>query len=110
MGERDPSTGPIRLMVEFQMPYPTSSIRKYQFGWWAHTKKPDVDKLTRFLFDALTGIVWKDDSQVCYATINKVYAWNNRPGAYVVVDFLDDDWLQSVGAIHRQIENVMDTL
>ena len=30
----------------------------------AHTSKPDIDKLERCVLDALTGIVWKDDSQV----------------------------------------------
>lgn len=27
-------------------------------------KKPDTDKLTRAILDALTGVVWQDDSQV----------------------------------------------
>ena len=31
---------------------------------WAKTTKPDIDKLLRSLFDALTGHVFKDDSQV----------------------------------------------
>src|SRR6188474_809316 len=67
MGEMEPSMGAIRMMMEFQLPYPVSSIRKYQLGWLPHTKKPDVDKLMRMMLDALTGIVWKDDSQVCYS-------------------------------------------
>ena len=30
-----------------------------------HTKKPDIDRLTNMVQDALTGVVWADDSQIC---------------------------------------------
>ncbi len=30
----------------------------------AHTRKPDLDKLTRALFDALSGVLMDDDAQV----------------------------------------------
>jgi crossover junction endodeoxyribonuclease RusA len=110
MGETIPSRGAIRLMVEFQLPYPVSSIRKYQFGWWPHIKQPDVDKLLRMLFDALTGIVWADDSQVCFVTCNKVYSWDSKPGAYVIVDFCDEQYLQTVAVTQRQVMDVLDSL
>lgn len=35
---------------------------------------PDADKLLRAVFDALTGIVWKDDSLVQRATVEKRFA------------------------------------
>lgn len=35
---------------------------------------PDVDKLLRATFDALTGVVWHDDAQVVCATTAKRYA------------------------------------
>lgn len=110
MGDNQPQRGAVRLMVEFQLPYPKSSIRKYQYGWWPHIKKPDVDKLLRMLLDALTGIVWADDSQVAYVTVNKVYAWNDRPGAYIVIDFLGDDSLQSLAASQRTVINAIESL
>lgn len=97
MGARRPSPLGIRLMVEFALPYPQSSVRKYQLGWLPCLKKPDIDKLLRALLDGLTGIVWVDDSQVIYCTVNKVYAWDGSPGATVTVDFLDDDFLRRVG-------------
>lgn len=109
MGERQPSKGAIRFMCEFQLPYP-SGIRKNQFGWLPHIKRPDVDKLFRLMGDALTGIVWVDDSQVAFSTVNKVYAWNDRPGAFVVIDFLDDDQLQTIAAQQQRVMNVMDSL
>ena len=110
MGETDPSRGPIRLMCEFQLPYPVSSIRKYQLGWWPHIKQPDVDKLLRMLLDALTGIVWADDSQACFVTCNKVYAWNDRPGAHIIIDFLTDEYMQELGIRQRNVANVLDSL
>jgi hypothetical protein len=40
----------------------------------AHLKKPDLDKLTRAVKDALTLVVWQDDSQVVQMTARKAYA------------------------------------
>jgi Holliday junction resolvase RusA-like endonuclease len=37
------------------------------------TKKPDLDKLVRCVLDALTGVVWKDDSQVASLSASKRY-------------------------------------
>lgn len=37
------------------------------------TTKPDVDKLSRAILDALTGVVWKDDSQVVELRARKTY-------------------------------------
>ena len=45
----------------------TSRFRMY------HIVKPDADKLTRAVGDALTGVVYRDDSQVMYNKIKKVY-------------------------------------
>ena len=42
--------------------------------------KPDVDKLLRAFLDALTGVVWKDDSQVTDAISRKRYAVPSGPG------------------------------
>lgn len=41
-----------------------------------HTQKPDLSKLVRALEDALTGIVFKDDSQV--ASLNCGKQWSLR--------------------------------
>lgn len=40
----------------------------------APIKKPDVDKLLRACLDALTEVIWRDDSQVVKATTEKTYA------------------------------------
>jgi Holliday junction resolvase RusA-like endonuclease len=56
-----------------------------------HTVYPDVDKLLRSCFDALTAAgVWADDNQVAQSTPRKVYAGAHRdalriPGAVIRV-------------------------
>jgi Holliday junction resolvase RusA-like endonuclease len=50
-----------------------------------HIRKPDLDKLTRAILDALTGIVYRDDAQVVDLRISKGYA---EPGAVPVVDVM----------------------
>lgn len=110
MGERLPVRNAVRIMCEFQLPYPSSSIRKWQMGWWPHVKQPDIDKLLRALFDALTGIVWVDDSQVAFVTCNKVYAWNDRPGVHIVVDFMEDEALRTIAQMSREVTDVLDSL
>jgi crossover junction endodeoxyribonuclease RusA len=42
---------------------------------------PDLDKLTRAVLDALTGIVFRDDKQVVGMTLSKLYAYDSfHPG------------------------------
>jgi len=48
--------------------------------------KPDIDKLSRSILDALTGIVFADDSQVVSLDAMKMYADNGHtPGVVVNV-------------------------
>ena len=110
MDGRPPFAGPIRLMCEFRMPVPASTIRKYQFGWLCHTKKPDVDKLFRMLSDALTHIVWVDDSQVCFSAINKVYAWDGATGAMVNVEVVSDDAAKQFAETARMVRSAIESL
>lgn len=51
---------------------------------------PDLDKLIRGLGDALTGIVWRDDSQVCRWVATKRYCREGeRPGVVVSISRMD---------------------
>jgi Holliday junction resolvase RusA-like endonuclease len=66
---RRPTVGPAMLILTFSMPRP-KSLPKGQFF---HLKKPDLDKLTRCVLDGLTGIVYRDDSQVTALATRKRY-------------------------------------
>jgi crossover junction endodeoxyribonuclease RusA len=76
----------VHLGVTFLLPRPVSLPKKVR----AHTKKPDLDKLVRAVKDALTGVLWSDDSQVVTMTVAKRYAGpDERPGAKVAVGEAD---------------------
>lgn len=61
------------LTVVFYLPRP-KAIRDRAVP---HTKKPDLDKLVRSVKDALSRVVWRDDSLVVEIFAKKEYA---RPG------------------------------
>ena len=62
--------GPVRLSAAFYLPRPKGLPKKYV----AHTKAPDVSKLLRSTEDALSGIVYRDDSQIVEVLTGKYYA------------------------------------
>ena len=50
------------------MPIPKSTPKKLMRsmvnGVIAHTKKPDIDNLCKFVMDSLSGLLWQDDNQI----------------------------------------------
>ena len=38
-----------------------------------HTKRPDCDNLAKSILDALNGIAYDDDSQICSLSVFKFY-------------------------------------
>jgi crossover junction endodeoxyribonuclease RusA len=66
--------GALYLEVAFYLPRPKALLTKSKAPLaFDHTKKPDLDKLLRAAKDALTGIVWTDDSQVVHVVGRKKY-------------------------------------
>lgn len=89
-------TGPLAVDITFSMPRPRSH---YRTGRYAHilrdgapiapARLPDLDKLQRSTFDALTAAgVWGDDAQVVEVRALKLYAGTALPfvGARITVD------------------------
>lgn len=64
----EPLTGPVHLDIEFAMPR-TKTMRTDPPP--PMTQRPDTTKLTRAIEDALTGIVYRDDSQITHHTLHK---------------------------------------
>lgn len=58
---------PVYVRVEFYFEKPKSAGKKVTHK----VTKPDIDKLLRSLFDALTGIAFKDDSQIVDCEVMK---------------------------------------
>ena len=46
-------------------------------------KRPDIEKLARSTNDALTGLIWRDDSQIVNLTLQKIYG--DRSGARIEI-------------------------
>lgn len=87
--------GALVIEVHFRMPRP-----KWHFGAKGlrpsapahHTTKPDATKLLRSTEDALTGIAWRDDSQIVMQTVTKAYcAVGEYPGAEIRITELEAD-------------------
>jgi crossover junction endodeoxyribonuclease RusA len=71
-GDRAVLTGPVRLSVAFHLPRPKKFQRRGVEP--AHLTKPDASKLLRSVEDALTHVVYGDDSQVVELVVAKRYA------------------------------------
>ena len=68
--------GPLSLSLVFHLPRPKGHFGKRGLRDSAPrhiTTKPDVLKLARAVEDALTGVVWRDDSQIVIETLAKHY-------------------------------------
>jgi Holliday junction resolvase RusA-like endonuclease len=64
-----PFAGAVRIVAAFYLPRP-----KALKGDKPHVTRPDGDKLLRGILDALTGILYLDDSQVTQVKGSKFYA------------------------------------
>lgn len=78
-----PLTGPLLVKMSFVMARPKSHFRtgrrsselRDDAPTW-HVSKPDVLKMARAVEDALTGVIWRDDSQIASESIVKVFGTN----------------------------------
>lgn len=67
--------GALSIHVTAVFPYPASWSKKRVAATVWHTGRPDGDNLLKAVGDGLNGIVWKDDSQVAKASIQKIYGF-----------------------------------
>ena len=92
MNGKAPTLSPVSVVLSFSFSRPkshygTGSKAMVLKGDAPQEKisKPDLDKLQRAVFDGMTGIVFKDDSQVWSVIATKDYAY--EPGVAVSVCF-----------------------
>jgi Holliday junction resolvase RusA-like endonuclease len=90
--KEEPVTIPIYVEILFYMPIPkhTSTVRKKDMinGKMHHMKRPDVDNLIKLILDCMTGIVYKDDSQICDIRAKKLYA--ESPATIIQISRMPD--------------------
>lgn len=92
--------GPLLFIVRFVMPRPKGHSGKRGLKPSApqyHTVKPDALKLTRAAEDALTGILWRDDAQICRELILKDYG----ASAWVEIE------VRTLGAVEPTVEDLL---
>ena len=70
-----PLDGPLSVELLYVMPRTLNQVWKTKpMPRLPHDKKPDLDNLQKSTWDALNGIVWLDDSQICELVAKKVIA------------------------------------
>jgi Holliday junction resolvase RusA-like endonuclease len=79
--------GPLEVSMIFRMPRIKQHFRSNgllkESAPARPTVRPDTLKLARGTEDALTGIVWRDDSQIVIERLEKVYS--DKPGATITI-------------------------
>lgn len=85
-----PLTGPLRVDCVFVFPRTKGQVwRKRPMPRLPHVKKPDRDNIDKAVLDALTGILWADDCQVCAGSLEKwIAAGDEQPHVLVSVQAL----------------------
>ena len=89
---------PLRVWMEFRVVRPKGHIGAKGLRPSAPAlpvTKPDVLKMARAIEDALTGVVWRDDSQITTETIRKRYA--NEAGVTVQIKEDSEEWKELAG-------------
>jgi len=85
-----PFSGPleVNILAVYQRPknhYGTgknSNILKPTAPYWK-TTAPDKDNLEKFIYDALQGVFWVNDSLICMGSEKKI--WGDVPGVYLEI-------------------------
>jgi len=83
--------GPVAMEVKFHFQRPKSHFRTGRNSGLLkdtashhHTGKPDLTKLIRCTEDAMTGVLFRDDSQVVHRLATKVWSENDQVEIVVV--------------------------
>lgn len=88
MQGRELLQGALSVHLLIGCPIPASWSQKKQAqakaGELHPTTKPDIDNVEKAIFDAMNGVVWRDDVQV--VRVSKAKAYAATPGVHVAVE------------------------
>jgi len=81
----------VKLRIDCQIPasWSQKKQRAAAAGEIRPTSKPDADNVIKAVFDAMNGVVWKDDVQVVDIAVSKFYSL--APGVGVRVELVGAD-------------------
>lgn len=77
-------SGPIGIVLEFRLPKPKSEPKRRRT--WPD-RRPDLDKLSRGAFDALTNVIFRDDSQIVQLHAEKDWG---APGVRITLKKIEE--------------------
>lgn len=87
MSGRQMLLGPVSVVLHLNMEVPASWSKAKQkralSGVERPTTKPDMDNVVKAIFDAINGVVWRDDVQVVSLMATKAYT--ATPSVYVEI-------------------------
>ncbi len=81
--------GAVKLQIEFVMPRPKAyTWKKRVMPRMPDIRKPDWENLAKSVCDAMSGIVYRDDSQIVNASVLKVIAaGGEKPHTKIFVEW-----------------------
>jgi Holliday junction resolvase RusA-like endonuclease len=87
------SNCPFSVECEYFFPRPASKTFKNKPNpiLW-HTAKPDRDNIDKAVYDCLTGIVWRDDSQIVKGlSVKYVNTPSGAAGVFLTIEELNEE-------------------
>ena len=83
----------VDIIARYQIPKSASKKKKNDMlmEFVVPTKKPDCDNIAKIVCDALNGIVYHDDSQICELTVKKRYSEKPRVAVRMEWDDAEDE-------------------
>lgn len=67
-----PMLGPLKLSIFISRHHPKSWTRAQRMARWV-MGKPDADNQLKLIADALNEVVYRDDSQIAWLEVRRVY-------------------------------------
>lgn len=79
MGDKPPMSGPLVVSITVIRVKPQSWAKKR----WAYDVKPDLDNLTKPIWDACKSVVWNDDAQIVELRVQKIHGERHETVVWV---------------------------